>query len=212
RSVLRPGTAPPRPRSSGMSVGRVYSWIPDPRRAAGGRAARAVVPLERLETAGPGARLGGRFVEVRNAGAVYEPEPAGGEPREVSLGDALPDADGNFLFEPGRGGGRIEKVPCAPPDFTWRYVQAARFGEVNAYHHIDRVAAYVDSLLKDVGAGALPVVRVLVNAHHAVTECDGVRDGVRRLRRWVPFQGGHYRLSRAGGSRNAPPPVSSAEG
>jgi poly-gamma-glutamate capsule biosynthesis protein CapA/YwtB (metallophosphatase superfamily) len=34
-----------------------------------------------------------------------------------------------------------------------------------------------------------------VNAHHAATECKGVRDGVQRGERWLPFQGGHYRLS-----------------
>jgi Fungalysin metallopeptidase (M36) len=34
-----------------------------------------------------------------------------------------------------------------------------------------------------------------VNAHHAATEEDGVRDGVRRGDSWVAFQGGHYRLS-----------------
>jgi hypothetical protein len=36
-----------------------------------------------------------------------------------------------------------------------------------------------------------------VNAHHAVTERKGIRDGLQRGDRWLPFQGGHYRLPAA---------------
>jgi hypothetical protein len=36
-----------------------------------------------------------------------------------------------------------------------------------------------------------------VNAHHAVTESEGIRDGLQRGDRWLPFQGGHYRLPSA---------------
>ena len=41
-------------------------------------------------------------------------------------------------------------------------------------------------------ASPLPPITAVVNAHHAATETDGVRDGVRRGQRWLPFQGGHY--------------------
>jgi len=75
-------------------------------------------------------------------------------------------------------------------------VEASHFGEVNTYFHLDRIAAYVDEMLHELGASRLPRVTAVVNAHHAATEVDGVRDGVRRSGRWLPFQGGHYRLSR----------------
>ncbi len=179
-----------------MSRGCVYLWTPDPERPAGGYVTTSVVPLERLENGSARtARLRGRFVVVRNGGAVNEPDPLSGGVRASRLGDAAPNADGDFLFEPGKGGGRLDKVALAEPDFRSRYVQAARFGEVNTYFHVDRIAAYVDGLLHKLGASSLPRVVAVVTAHSAVTEQDGLRDGVRRPSgRWFPFQGGHYRL------------------
>jgi len=178
-----------------MSRGCVYLWTPDPRRPAGGYLTTSVVPLARLaEGSATSARLRGRFVVVRNGGAVNEPDPLGGV-RASRLGDAAPNADGDFLFEPGKGGGRLDKVALAEPDFRRRYVQAARFGEVNTYFHVDRIAAYVDGLLHELGASSLPRVVAVVTAHPAATERYGLRDGVRRPSgRWFPFQGGHYRL------------------
>jgi hypothetical protein len=88
----------------------------------------------------------------------------------------------------------MDKVVLAKPDFRWRYIQASHFGEVNTYFHLDRIAAYVDALLHELGAPPLPCITAVVNAHHAATEMDGIRDGVRRGERWLPFQGGHYRL------------------
>jgi hypothetical protein len=66
---------------------------------------------------------------------------------------------------------------------------------VNVYYHLDRAGAYVDGLLDEIGVGSLPRVTAVVNAHAAtVDEGDG-RDGRRCPDgRWVPFQGGHYRL------------------
>jgi hypothetical protein len=179
-----------------MSCGCVYLWTPDSGRPAGGYVTEAVVPLQRLETAGAtSARLRGRFVAVRNGGSVYEPDPVGSGVRACRLGDAEPNADGDFVFAPGRGGGRLDKVALAEADFRWRYVQAARFGEVNTYFHVDRIAAYVDGLLHELGASSLPRVVAVVTAHSAATERDGCRDGVRLPDgRWFPFQGGHYRL------------------
>lgn len=178
-----------------MRLGRVYVWTLDPGSPLGGRVTVAVVPLPRLKARGPGSgRLAGRYVRVRNGGWVNAPDPATGTVRATPLGDAQPNADGHFLFEPGRGGGRMDKVALAEPGFRWRYAQAAHFGEVNTYYHLDRMAAYVDELLRELRAPSVPRVTAVVNAHHAATERDGLRDGLRRGKRWLPFQGGHYRL------------------
>ncbi len=162
----------------------------------GGAVTAGVVLLPRLEAGGKsGVRLRGRFVVVRNGGTVNEPDPASGGVRATPLGDAEPNAEGDFLFAPGRGGGRIDKVVLADPAFRGRYVQAARFGEVNTYFHVDRIAAYVDGLLQKLGAVSLPRVLAVVTAHPAATEHAGVRDGVMKPSgRWYPLQGGHYRL------------------
>jgi hypothetical protein len=172
-----------------MRRGRIYAWGAD------GRVIPEVRTLPRL--GGPG-KLCGRFVEVRNVGAVL------GEP----MGDAVPDAAGDFLFEPGRGGGRMDKADHPDAGFIGRYVQAAHFGEVNAYFHIDRIAAYLDLLLRSLGASPLPRVRVLVYAHDAQCELGGLRDGVEGTHRWLPFQGGHYRLSKRGRDPREHHPVS----
>ncbi len=178
-----------------MNRGRVYSWQSDPSHPAGGRVVRPVVHLPRLDPVGSnGARLCGRYVCVHNGGAINELDPANGQIRPIALGDAQPDENGDFLFEPGRGGGRIDKMAFPGPQRRWRYVQAARFGEVNTYYHLDRMAAYVHELLRGLGIAPLPPVTVVVNAHHAATEHGGVRDGVPHRGRWWPFQGGHYRL------------------
>jgi hypothetical protein len=131
---------------------------------------------------------------VRNGGAVYELDPITKFERAVPLGDARPDSTGDFLFEPGRGGGRIDKVRLAEPDFRRRYIQASRFGEVNTYFHLDRIATYVQDLLDELGSAPLPRVTAVVTAHHAATEQDGICDGVKGRNHWLPFQGGHYRL------------------
>lgn len=178
-----------------MSLGRVYCWVPDADHPLHGRVAKEIVSLARLDTDGEGqGYLRGRHVRVRNAGMVNEPDRVSGGVRPVRLGDASPDSAGDFFFEPGRGGGRIDKVTLAEPDFRWRYVQASHFGEVNSYYHLDRIAAYIDELLGELGASPLPPVMAVVNAHHAATEIGGIRDGLRRDDRWLPFQGGHYRL------------------
>jgi Fungalysin metallopeptidase (M36) len=178
-----------------MSRGLVYLWSAEPARGLYGRLTASVVPLSHLDdgTKASG-RLSGRFVCVRNAGAVYEPGPLAKDERATPLGDARPNAAGNFLFEPGRGGGRIDKAKLAKPDFRWRYIQASRFGEVNTYFHIDRIATYVHDLLGELGSAPLPRVTAVVTAHHAATEQNRIRDGVRRSIGWLPFQGGHYRL------------------
>jgi hypothetical protein len=123
-----------------------------------------------------------------------EADPINGRMRAVPIGDAKPNGEGDFLFEPGRGGGRMDKTEAPDSAFRERYVQASHFGEVNTYYHLDQIAAYLDGLLMGLGAPSLPRVTAVVNAHHAAVEVDGCRDGVRRGGRVQAFQGGHYRL------------------
>ncbi len=178
-----------------MSKGRVYLWTVDSARGLYGSLTASVESLHHLDVSARDAGgLSGRFVCVRNGGAVYLPDPVTNSEIVVPLGDARPDTAGDFLFEPGRGGGRIDKVRIAEPDFRWRYTQASRFGEVNTYFHLDRIATYIQDLLSELGSAPLPRVTAVVTAHHAATEHDGVRDGVKGRNHWLPFQGGHYRL------------------
>lgn len=178
-----------------MTRGRVYVWVPDSECLDGGYISLSIVPLLHLDdTDDVNPALRGRYVEVHNAGELYEVDVATGEIRIVAIGDAQPDRDGNFLFDPGRGGGRMDKQLVAKERFRFRYIQASHFGEVNTYFHLDRIGTYVDGLLRELGAPHLPRVRALVNAHHAATERDGIRDGLWNGSRWRPFQGGHYRL------------------
>jgi hypothetical protein len=177
-----------------MNLGRVYCWHPQPDLAVGGTLTLDILPLLRLRDSGEGFRLSGRYVTVHNAGAMVI-RWDDGEPHPTPLGDALPDENGDFLFDPSRGGGRVDVQSLGRPKRRERYRQAAHFGEVNTYYHLDRMAAYVDALLHELGAASLPAVTVLVNAHHAATEiAPGMRDGVLRSGNWLPFQGGHYRL------------------
>jgi hypothetical protein len=171
----------------------VYDWQ-IPRGDTAPEVFPAIVPLSNLGGRAAGARgLHGRFVVVHNAAVVPRPGPKG--PQRTPLGDAEPDDFGHFLYDPGRGGGRVDKALEPDPAFLERYVQAARFGEVNTYHHLDRAGAYVDELLDEIGAASLPRVTAVVNAHAAAMDEQGGRDGRRCPDgRWVPFQGGHYRL------------------
>ena len=178
-----------------MSDGRIYTWALNPDNPFNGCVTMSIAPLPRLDAPREGKeRLWGRYVRVRNGGGVTVLDPATGTVQSVAIGNAQPNAEGNFLFEPGQGGGRMDSVVLAEPGFLWRYIQASHFGEVNTYFHLDRIAAYVDALLLTLGAQSLPCITAVVNAHHAATETDGIRDGVQRGERWVPFQGGHYRL------------------
>src|ERR1700687_423236 len=191
-----------------MSNGRVYLWTPDSRELLGGHVEKEVVPLPGLTADAAGKpRLSGRLISVRNGGWVNIPDSAGGI-RAVPIGDAQPDDRGNFCFEPGRGGGRMDKVTLADSDFRLRYIQASHFGEVNTYYHLYRIASYVEALLEELGAPKLPQVIAVVNAHHAATEVCGIRDGVRGTRQWLPFQGGHYRLPSRSYDIPEPNPVS----
>src|SRR5215831_9015406 len=151
-----------------MNCGRVYHWNRDPNHPLHGRVTKEIVPLSNLDTEGEGkGRLWGRHVRVRNAGWVNAADPLTGKIRPVALGDAQPDSQGDFLYEPGRGGSRVDKVELHP--FQSRYVRAAHFGEVNTYYHLNQIASYVHQLLAELGAPPLPRVIAVVNAHHAAT-------------------------------------------
>lgn len=177
-----------------MNSGRVYVWSPDSRIPLGGKLALEVVTLPRLLSPGtPATTLSGKFVEVHNAG-VLNTRHADGTICPLALGDAQPNPDGNFLFEPTRGGGRVDKCVVPGRKRRARYIEAARFGEVNTYYHVDRIAAYLDELVRELGRSSLPRVVVKVNAHHAAIDDNGIRDGRMIGTRWLPFQGGHYRL------------------
>ena len=195
QTARKPASRPVDPR------GLVYTWTLEDGGVARARAIRSIVRLRNLATdpCGQVVALSGRFVVVHNAGLLNQPDPATGQAVATPLGDAVPNQEGHFLFDPGRGGGRVDRVSIADDGFRGRYVQAARFGEVNVYHHVDRIAEYIAGLLQELGARELPRVTAIVNAHHgAVVDAgsdDGSRDGVHRIDgRWVPFQGGHYRL------------------
>lgn len=178
-----------------MNYGRVYIWTSDPTSALGGRVTAAIVPLPRLDQEGEGrGRLWGRHVRVRNGGAVSVLSLDTGAIYPSAIGDAQLDEERNFLFEPEQGGARVDGMPFARKLRRRRYIEAAHFGEVNTYFHLDQIAAYVEILLRKLGSQPLPRVIAVVNAHHAATDRDGVRDGVHRGERWLPFQGGHYRL------------------
>ncbi len=186
----------PESASKRSARGRVHVWTADPNSKLGGRISTELVALARLDADGEGRnRLWGRFVRVRNAAVVNQIDAASGTVHPVALGDARADEHGDFDFDPSRGGARVDKFTLRSEKYIHRYVQAARFGEVNTYYHVDRIAARIDELLHELGRSSLPRVDVVVNAHHAaVLLPDGKRDGILRFERWVPFQGGHYRL------------------
>jgi hypothetical protein len=175
-----------------MNCGSVHLWKPDPGHPLGGTIQTATVPLLRLE--GNGTRLCGRFVRVRNAAVIQAPVGPHGQSQATALGDAQPNQPGQFLFTPQRGGPRVDENELVPAPLRQEYIEAARFGEVNAYYHLDRSAAYLDELLRELGEPPLPPVTAVVNAHPATSEREGRRDGVWRAGTWCPFQGGHYRL------------------
>ncbi len=175
-----------------MSLGRAYLWTPEPSHPLGGTVCLSIVELPRLDDCGE--RLRGRFVEVRNAGTVISDMEQNGRLQSSEPGGASADAAGDFLFNPCQGGERVDEAPPVPADKLRHYVEASRFGEVNTYYHLDRIAAHIDDLARELDAAPLPRVKAVVNAHHAATEEDGRRDGVWQDERWRPFQGGHYRL------------------
>lgn len=191
-----------------MNLGRVYEWTPSTDQRYAGSIVQSVVPLPNLLASEDGVnRLSGLHVDVRNGGVLNEIDRSSGTVVAVQMGSARPDREGNFLFEPGRGGGRMDKVVVPDPDFRHRYEQAARFGEVHTYFHIDRIATTINALLRDLGSAPLPPVTAVVCAHNGVAGEDGSRDGICRDGRGLAFQGGHYRLPARAYDMSEPTPI-----
>ncbi len=176
-----------------IRLAHVYEWQPDPHYPLSGFVQKVVRELPRL--IGDGTKLVGQYVHVVNRGMVREVDPVTGRFIIVPMGNAKPDASGNFFFEPGHGGGRMDKTQEPDPAFRGRYIQAARFGEVNTYYHLDKIASYINELLNELGVSSLPRVTAVVTAHDGVAEHNGVRDGIRKVG-YLAFEGGHYRLPR----------------
>ncbi len=175
-----------------MTLGRVHIWTPDPSHPHGGTVRTSIVELPRLRKSAKG--LSGKFVSIRNAGALNLPAGRGSTVRPAPIGNAQSDAAGNFVFDHYNGGERVDGDTLVPDEIRQRYVEASHFGEVNSYYHLDRIASYITELRQELGAGPMPPVTAVVNAHHAATEQDGRRDGEWHDQQWRPFQGGHYRL------------------
>ena len=179
-----------------MNKGLVYLWKPDPARPSGGWIEKGLVDLGPLDRGSDGrAVLKNRQIEVRNGGRRFWFNPHTSDYEEIAIGNAEPGATGDFCFETGKGGGRLDKKTHATERFQQRYVQASHFGEVNTFYHLSRIADYAEGLLGELGEPPLPSVAAIVNAHHAVTTVNGVKDGwYKRKHTCHPFQGGHYRL------------------
>lgn len=178
-----------------MSRGLVYEWTPDASLPLGGSIDKRLVDLGALAFDGKvGSQLRNALVEVRNGGRRNRFDPKSGLYENVAVGNAEADSSGDFIFESGKGGGRLDKNPFTPEDFQWRYMQASHFGEVNTFYHLNKIATYIDGLLRELGKPPLPVVITVVNAHHGVKNANGVKDGLCNDDDCRAFQGGHYRL------------------
>lgn len=195
-------------------LGQVYLWIPDESVPAGGSVKKEIVPLEwLLPSCGEKLKLESPYAVIINSGLINLPDEHSSSFKTVPLGNAVPDSEGNFIFEPFNGGGRMDKVPLVDDLRRFKNIQAARFGEVNTFFHVNKIAFYINNLLKILGERSLPRVKVVINAHPAIYNKEGDRDGVKGKisGKWLPFQGAHYRLS-GYGLKDIPElsPVSSA--
>jgi len=179
-------------------LGQVYLWIPDEKVPSGGSIQKSTVTLPWLVPSPEGKwKLESPYTVIVNAGSINLPDEHSTSFKTVPLGNAQTDSAGDFIFEPFNGGGRMDKVPFVDDVRRSKNIQVARFGEVNSFFHINKIASYVDDLLKALGERSLPQVKVLVNAHCAIYKKEGDRDGIKGKvsAKWLPFQGGHYRLS-----------------
>jgi hypothetical protein len=134
-------------------------------------------------------RLSGEYAEVRNGACVPSPD---GTPRAVMVPCAVADAQGDFLYMPGRGGARMDRCTVSRRRVEL-HVEASHFAEVNTYYHLDRIAHYINGLLTELKAPSLPRVVAVVHAHNGCCHASPA-DGKARPGGLRPFQGGHYRL------------------
>lgn len=180
-----------------MTLGHVYVWEPNEAEFTGGRVKLATFPLPHLNPLPQGkSGLSGRYVEVVNDGRINEPDSDGPGFLSVAIGSASPDSEGNYIYDPAAGGGRLDKRGPPKPYDRARYVAASHFGEVNAYYHVTLIAERVDALLARLGEKPLARVRALVNAHEVATQPSNWRDAVpdRDGVKWLAIRGGQYSL------------------
>jgi hypothetical protein len=175
--------------------GFVYAKLPDPDVPDTIRPESVALPNLVREPGQP-LRLRGLLVEVVNHGVVVDRDPKTGKLVGVAMGNAETSSPDGFDFRPRSGGPLTWQNEDAAGAENGRALEAARFGEVNAYYHADRTIAYANSLLAELGERPLPFLRVVVNAHSCsrlpgYRKDDGDRRGGGKL--W-PFPGGHYRL------------------
>jgi hypothetical protein len=150
----------------------------------------ALAPLPDLTA--PGAALDGHYVQIVSAGWVRHPGGA-----LLPIPPAQPNAAGNFVYLPQRGGVSPARNERSAGRFYEQVVEAAQFGQVNAYYHLNRLARYIHSLLAELNAPPLPKVRVFTCAHsgyHPSTGC---------FQPDTVLAGGHYRMQN---SRRYDPP------
>jgi hypothetical protein len=130
-------------------------------------------------------------VATRGVLVVADGDGLAGRPLEpISL------REGALCFGPVGGGVRTRDNRLAGGSYNEAVAEATRFGMVNAYLHATRVARYVNRLLGQLGAPALPVLPVIVSAHSGSRLAGfGHGDGDYRSGRMRPLSGGHYRVS-----------------
>ena len=165
-----------------ISLGAVYDVLPG---GADGTDDTSPIPVQ-MPLAGLESqtkKLHGKHVKVESAGFVRLADGA-----LVSIPDAQPDANGNFVFQPRHGGISAARNERDGGKHWERIIEAAQFGQVNAYFHASRLAAYVSGLLGEIGAAQLPPIRILTNAHSGYDTATGKFNAEQVL------DGGHYRM------------------
>lgn len=165
------------------SVGAVYAVLPG-----GNDGTEDVLPMPVRKTLPdlppPAKKLHGRRVKIESAGFVRLPDG-----KIAPIPDAAADADGNFIFRPEYGGISAWRNEQHHGIYWQQLIEAAQFGQVNAYFHAARLAAYIGELLDEIGAAQLPPMRILTNAHSGYDLADGTFDQRKIL------DGGHYRMT-----------------
>lgn len=172
----------------------VYVGLPDPDVTSTIRA-QPITLQNLIREDGQPWRLKGRLVDVVNHGVLVDRDLATGKLMGVPMGNAETSAPDGFEFQP-RSGGELmsENVDRAGAENS-RVREAARFGEVNAYYYADKTVAMANGLLAELGEPALPLLRVVVNAHSGSSLPGYLQgDGETHNGTLRPFPGGHYRL------------------
>ena len=165
-----------------VSLGAVYESLPGGNDGTDNNAPILMqMPLAALEPLAK--KLYGKHIKVESAGFVRLPD---GE--LIPIPAAQPDANGNFVYQPRHGGISVARNEREGGRHWERVIEAAQFGQVNAYFHASRLAAYVSELLGEIGAAQLPPLRILTNAHSGYDPMTGQFNPEQVL------DGGHYRM------------------